>query len=186
MQSYLPSVRKQFEFYQVLGTNTFDQLSESDIHWKPDPEANSIAIIVGHIYGNQLSRWTDFLTTDGEKEWRDRDREFEPTIQNMEELREKWKEGWNILYQAIDGLTVDQLASIIYIRNEGHTVIEAINRQLSHYAYHVGQIVYLGRIQKGQAWESLSVPKGTSKAYNQAKFTQTKARKHFTDEWIKA
>ncbi|MEL6356667.1 MAG: DUF1572 family protein, partial [Bacteroidota bacterium] len=169
MSSYFSSVKKQFHYYKLLGERTFAQLDEEDIHWRPDPEANSIAIIVGHLHGNMMSRWTNFLTEDGEKPWRKREQEFEPIIQNKEELRTKWEEGWSTLFGAIDPLVEDDLERIIYIRNQGHTVTEAINRQLSHYPMHIGQIVYIGRMRKGTAWQSLSIPRGGTAAFNAKK-----------------
>jgi len=183
MISYLPSIRKQFNYYKLLGERTFAQLDEEDIHWRPDPEANSIAIIVGHLHGNMMSRWTNFLTEDGEKSWRKREEEFEPIIQNKEELWTKWEEGWSTLFGAIGPLVEDDLERIIYIRNQGHTVTEAINRQLSHYPMHIGQIVYIGRMRKGSAWQSLSISKGGTAAFNAKKFGQEKARGHFTDDF---
>ena len=131
-----------------------------------------------------LSRWTDFLTTDGEKEWRQRDAEFENDISNRTELLEKWNEGWTCLFNAINPLTENDFAKEIFIRNQGHTIIEAINRQLAHYPYHVGQIVFIGKIFCNENWTSLSIPKGNSKEYNVDKFAQPKHKQHFTDEYI--
>ena len=129
--------------------------------------------------GNMLSRWTDFLTSDGEKPWRHRDTEFEDTLLAKEEILTAWEEGWACLFNAINALAEDHLSDIIYIRNEGHTVLEAINRQLGHYSYHVGQIVYLARQAKAGEWDSLSIPKGKSKDFNKKKFDQEKGRRHF-------
>ena len=131
-----------------------------------------------------LSRWTDFLTADGEKEWRDRDGEFESDIQNKEELLQKWNEGWQYLFEAIDPLTEADLDRIVYIRKMGHTGPEAINRQLAHYAYHIGQIVFIGKMLRGDQWISLSIPKGQSEQYNAQKFAQPQHRQHYTDEFI--
>jgi Protein of unknown function (DUF1572) len=180
--SYLSSVVKQFEYYKSLGDKTFDQLTDSDVHWKYNSESNSIAIITKHIVGNMLSRWTNFLTEDGEKTWRERDQEFEDTYSNKKEMLKAWNSGWDCLFSAIKQLNVDQLEQVVYIRNEGHTVTEAINRQLAHYAYHAGQIVFLGKLIKNKNWQSLSIPKGKSTDYNQEKFAQEKERKHFTDD----
>jgi Protein of unknown function (DUF1572) len=130
-----------------------------------------------------LSRWTDFLTTDGEKESRQRDAEFENDITTRAEMLAKWKEGWNCLLDALGSLKDEDLDKIIYIRNQGHTVEEAINRQLAHYPYHVGQIVYIAKMSAGK-WNSLSITRGESKNYNQEKFSQTKRKEHFTDELI--
>ena len=180
--SYLPSILKQFEYYKSLGDKTFDQLSEEELFWQSDEESNSIAILVKHIVGNMLSRWTNFLTEDGEKSWRDRDDEFVDSYQTKEEILTAWEEGWNCLFTTLSELKDDQLESIVYIRNMGHTVIEAINRQLCHYSYHVGQIILLGRMQKKDQWTSLSVAKGESKTYNEDKFSKEKGRRHFTED----
>ncbi len=183
-QNYLESIHKQFQFAKSLGDKTFTQLPDEGLFWQNHPENNSIAVIVKHLWGNMLSRWTDFLSSDGEKEWRDRDAEFEADIQNREELIEKWEAGWACLFQALDSLNPEDLTKIIYIRNIGHTVVEAINRQLAHYSYHTGQIVMLGKMFRGQDWQSLSVAKGASKQYNASKFSQPKHRGHFTDEYL--
>ena len=183
-ENYLDSVRKQFEYYKLLGEKTFAQLSESDLFWQYNPESNSIAIIVKHLWGNMLSRWTEFLTTDGEKTWRDREREFEASIQTEAEMREKWKEGWACLFTALDSVNEENFDTTIYIRNQGHSIVEAINRQMAHYASHIGQIVYIGRMIRGADWQSLSIPKGQSSAYNAAKFSQPKHKAHFTDEYL--
>ena len=131
-----------------------------------------------------LSRWTNFLTEDGEKEWRNRDGEFEQDIATKAELIEKWEEGWKCLLDTLDNLKPEDMDKIIYIRNMGHTVIEALNRQSTHYAYHVGQIVFLGKMIKGSSWQSLSIPKGESKQYNKDKFSQPKRQEHYTNQYI--
>jgi Protein of unknown function (DUF1572) len=182
MSSYLNSIKKQFEYYKLLGDKTFEQLNNQDIHWQLNKDSNSVSIIVKHIVGNMLSRWTDFLTEDGEKEWRKRDQEFEDAYQNKEALITDWEKGWQCLFDAIQPLTDQDLEHIIYIRNQGHTVTESIHRQLSHYAYHIGQIVFIGKLIKGENWKSLSVPKGQSSAYNKEKFSKDKGRRHFTDD----
>jgi len=182
MESYLTSIIKQFEYYQSLGNKTFDQVSDEALFWQPNAESNSMAMVVKHVHGNMLSRWTDFLTSDGEKEWRQRDAEFDNDLKDRDDLLAKWKEGWNCVFDALKPLIEKDLESIIYIRNMGHTVTEAINRQLAHYAYHVGQIVFLGKLIQDENWQSLSIPRGESKAYNKEKFSQPKARKHFTDD----
>lgn len=181
---YLDSVKKQFEYYKMLGDKTFAQLSEEQLFWQYNEESNSIATIVKHLWGNMMSRWTDFLTSDGEKDWRDRDSEFENDIASKRELLDKWTEGWNCLLDAINLLTANDLDKIIYIRNQGHTVLEAINRQLAHYPYHVGQIVFLGKMLCNENWTSLSVPKGKSKDFNAEKFLKPKHKAHFTDEFL--
>jgi hypothetical protein len=182
--NYLESAKKQFLYYKQLGDKAMAQLADEMLFSQPDPESNSIAMIVKHLWGNMLSRWTDFLTTDGEKEWRNRDAEFENDFRDKDELLAKWNEGWHCLLHTLNHLQPTDLDKIIYIRNEGHTVLEAINRQLAHYPYHVGQIVYLAKMQTGPQWQSLSIPKGKSQSYNDGKFTQPPTQKHFTDEWL--
>jgi len=184
MNDYLESVKKQFEYYKFLGDQTFNQLTEEQLFWQFNAESNSIAMIVKHLSGNMLSRWTDFLTSDGEKEWRNRDEEFINDITSKEELVNKWDEGWQCLFNAINSLKTEDLTQEIYIRNQGHTVTEAINRQLAHYPYHVGQIVFLGKMLLNDKWLSLSIPKGNSKTYNEEKFAQQKHKQHFTEEYL--
>ncbi len=185
MNSFLESSIKQFQYYKMLGDKTFAQLSEEQLLVQHSELENSVAVIVNHLWGNMLSRWTNFRTTDGEKEFRNRDQEFETMITSKEELLKKWEEGWNCLFNTLDELKANEMEEIIYIRNQGHTITEAINRQLCHYAYHVGQIVLLGKIQLKDNWKSLSIPKGESKTYNKEKFAQEKKRGHFSDEYIK-
>ena len=183
-QDYLESVKKQFAYYKLLGDSTFSQLSTEELLWKYNEESNSISTIVNHLWGNMLSRWTDFITEDGEKVWRNRDAEFEETIKTRTELLDKWEAGWKCLFVALESINDANFHSTIYIRNQGHTVIEAVNRQLAHYAYHVGQIVYVGRMMKGQNWKSLSIPKGKSVLFNAEKFRKKKHKSHFTDEFL--
>ena len=183
-ENYLNSIKKQFTYYKMLGEKTFEQLDEGDFFWQYNPESNSIAITVNHISGNMKSRWTDFLTTDGEKEWRNRDLEFENIIKTKGELLNKWNEGWDCLLTAIDSINEANFKQEIFIRNQSHSIVEAINRQLAHYSYHIGQIVFLGRMIKGQSWISLSLPKGKSAAYNKTKFSKGKHKGHFTDDLI--
>ena len=128
-----------------------------------------------------LSRWTDFMTTDGEKEWRHRDAEFENDVKDRKELIKKWNEGWECVLKAIDSLHPDDLTKIIYIRNQGHTVLEAIHRQLAHYPHHIGQILFLAKMIVGSEWKSLSIPKNKSQEFNAEKFSKEKSREHFTD-----
>ena len=177
--NYLESVRRLFQYYQSLGAKSMAQLTDEQIRYQPEPESNNIATIVKHMHGNMLSRWTDFLTADGEKPWRNRDQEFEDTFDTKEKVIKAWEEGWSCLFNAINPLVEADLERIVYIRNEGHTVLEAINRQLGHYSYHVGQIVFLAKQIKGTGWQSLSIPKGGSKAFNADKFGKDKERRHF-------
>lgn len=181
MNSYLPSIKKQFEYYKSLGDKTFAQLKGKELFTNIS-DSNSIAIIVKHMVGNMLSRWTNFLTEDGEKSWRNRDDEFINNYDTKEDILQNWKKGWVCLFEAINSLEEKDLESIIYIRNQGHTVTEAINRQLGHYSYHIGQIVFLGKLIKKEEWQSLSIPKNASKTYNKNKFDKEKLRKHFTED----
>jgi len=180
--SYLESVKKQFLYYKTLGEKAIDQLEPEQLFVSINDETNSIATIVKHLSGNMLSRWTDFLTSDGEKEWRNRDAEFEDTIKTKEKLLVLWEKGWNCFFDTLNALQTEQLSTIIYIRNEGHTAIEAINRQLAHYPYHIGQIVFYAKILKKSEWTSLSIPKNKSNAYNSEKFSKEKSIRNFTDD----
>jgi hypothetical protein len=182
---YLTSAKKQFLYYKSLGEKAIEQLEPAQLFQSANEDSNSIATIVKHLHGNMLSRWTDFLTTDGEKSWRKRDEEFENDISDKTRLMDIWNEGWNCLFAALDSLQPEQLSSIIYIRNEGHTVMDAINRQLAHYSYHVGQIVFAAKMLKNGEWQSLSIPRKKSGEYNAGKFSQEKAVRHFTDEELK-
>jgi len=132
-----------------------------------------------------LSRWTDFLTSDGEKPWRNRDDEFESTIKSKAELFSKWEEGWACLFKALDTVNETNQDTLVYIRNQGHTIEETYIRQLAHYASHVGQIVYIGRILAAEKWDSLSIANGNSKEYNEAMFSKPKSKEHFTEEILK-
>jgi len=183
--SYLDSVRKQFAYYKLLGDQTMQQLPEEALFWQYNPESNSIATIVKHLSGNILSRWTDFLTTDGEKDWRNREAEFENSFQTREEVLGHWNAGWQCLMRALASLREEDLGREIFIRNMGCTVLEAINRQLAHYPYHIGQIVFIGKMIRDAQWVSLSIPKGASSSFNTAKFAQPRRTEHFTDELLK-
>lgn len=182
MDNYLTSVIKQFEYYKSLGDKTFNQLSFDEMLWQSGEDANSVSILAKHMVGNMLSRSTNFLTEDGEKSWRNRDDEFINNFTSKEEVIAAWESGWFCLFKTIKALKTEDLDRIIYIRNDGHTVIEAINRQLMHYAYHIGQIVFLGKLLKGEDWKSLSIPKGNSAVYNKDKFDNDKEQRHFTDD----
>jgi hypothetical protein len=184
-KDYLDSVKKQFEYYKLLGNKTIDQLSEKELLWQYNSESNSIAIMVNHLWGNMMSRWSGFLDYDGQKDWRSRDLEFEIIIKSKKELIEKWEKGWQRLFDALNSINKENFETIIYIRNQGHTITEAINRQLSHYSYHVGQIVFVGRMIKGSDWKSLSIPEGKSSDYNNEKFSKEKSKIHFTDEALR-
>jgi len=181
--NYLESVIKQFEYYKMLGEKTFAQIPEDKLFWQYNEDSNSIAAIVKHLSGNMLSRWTDFLTTDGEKEWRNRDAEFENDIKTKGDMLNQWNQGWKLFLDVLKSLSEEDLTQIIYIRNQGHTVLEAINRQLAHYPYHIGQIVFIGKMAATH-WDSLSIPKGNSTIYNADKFSKPKEKGHFTDEFL--
>jgi len=181
-KEYLKSVIKQFEYYKSVGDKTCAQLNEEYLFWKYNKESNSIAIIVNHLWGNMMSRWTKFLKTDGEKEWRKRDLEFEDVITTREELTEKWNEGWKCLFEALHSINEDNFDTEIFIRNQSHTIIEAINRQLAHYAYHIGQIAFIGKMIKDEQWKSLTIPKGESATFNKNKFSKGKHKGHFSDD----
>ena len=170
VKNYLDSSRFELGRYKTLGDKTFAQLGESDILWKYQEEDNSISQIVKHVSGNMLSRWTNFLSEDGEKPWRYRDTEFEEPFTTKTEMIVAWEKGWQCLFDAIASINSDNFNSLVKIRNEEHTIVEAINRQLAHYANHVGQIVLLGKMIKGDSWVSLSVPKGESEVFNKEKF----------------
>lgn len=184
-KDYLESSIKQLEYYKLLGEKAIEQLPDNKLFWQYNQDSNSIAIIVQHLCGNMLSRWSDFLTTDGEKEWRNRDAEFENCIETKAELLARWNQGWDCFLLALKQLTEDDLRKIVYIRNQGHTVMEAINRQLTHYPYHIGQIVYIAKMAAEDNWKSLSIPKGNSQNFNSEKFSKPKSRQHFTDELLK-
>lgn len=173
-KAYLESVKKQFAYYKSLGEKTFAQIPDDALFIQFHPESNSIAMIVQHLWGNMMSRWTDFLTSDGEKEWRDRDAEFENRISTRTEMVAWWNEGWDCLFSALNELTEDDLTHVVYIRHDGHSVIEAINRQLAHYPYHIGQIVFIGKLIAADQWTSLSIPKGQSQTFNADKFKQSR------------
>lgn len=171
---YIQSTIKQFQYYKSLGEKTFDQLEDEELFWQHNEQSNSIAIIVNHLVGNMLSRWTDFFTSDGEKSWRNRDLEFEPVINTRKELLDQWEKGWNCLFQALGNVNEKNFQQEVLIRNQKHSVVEAVNRQMMHYAYHIGQIVYVGRMIKGANWQSLSIPKGDSNEFNAEKFAKGK------------
>ena len=167
---YLEDAIKMFKAYKKLGDRSFEQIGEGDVHWAPEPESNSIAVIVKHLHGNMLSRWTDFLTSDGEKKWRKRDNEFIDDPVTKADVLARWEEGWKCVFDAVTPLQPDDFGKTVYIRTEPHTVLQAINRQITHYAYHVGQIVYIAKAIKSTEWKSLSVPKGKSEEFNREKF----------------
>lgn len=159
-QHYLQNCIKEFKGLKSLGDRTFAQIKDEDFFWAPDDESNSIAIIVRHLSGNMISRWTDFLTTDGEKENRKRDEEFEKLFYtDKDDVLSRWEKGWKIVFDTVGALSENDLLKEVKIRNQPLSVMEAINRQLTHYGYHVGQIVYIGKHLESANWKSLSIPK---------------------------
>lgn len=166
--SHLKDSVSLFRYYKTLAERAMAQVPDEALFATLDPQSNSIAIIVKHLAGNMRSRWTDFLTTDGEKPDRNRDSEFESPPSTRAELMALWEAGWNCLFTALDSVTDADLARKVTIRTEPHSVLQTINRQLAHYPYHIGQIVYLARHFAGGQWTSLSVPRGKSAAFNEA------------------
>ncbi len=167
IENYLADAIMSFRNYKKLADKAIEQVSDEEFFRQIDEESNSIAIIVKHIAGNQLSRWTDFLTADGEKDFRDRDSEFVTENDTRESLLELWESGWNCLFGALESSTVEDFGKTITIRGQKHTICEAINRQLTHYAYHIGQIVFLAKHFRSNEWKTLSVPKNKSDQFNQ-------------------
>jgi len=165
-ESFLQDIIKRFVNYKDLGEKTFAQLEEKDFFIQASPESNSIAVIVQHLHGNMLSRFTEFLTEDGEKTWRKRDGEFETATTTREEVMALWNEGWKCVLNAIKALTPQDVTKTIYIRSEPLSVYDALLRQLAHYPYHVGQIVFIGKMVKDGNWQSLSIPKNKSAQFN--------------------
>ncbi len=155
-----------FRKYKSLGENAIVQVADERLTVALDDESNSIALLVKHLAGNMRSRFTDFLTTDGEKPGRNRDSEFESPAATREELLRLWEAGWQCVFAAIGPLTDADLARTVTIRSEPHSVLQAINRQMAHYAYHVGQIVFLAKHFQSGAWKSLSIPRGQSREFN--------------------
>jgi len=172
-QTYLNVVQKRFKSVKELGDKTLVQLEVAQLNWAYNEDSNSIAVIVKHVSGNMISRWTDFLTTDGEKATRNRDDEFIDSLQTKEEIIMVWEKGWQVFLDALQGLTEADLQGVVTIRGEQHSVIDAIERQMSHYSQHVGQIVYIAKQLKGAEWQTLSIPKGQSQA-----FTESMVKKH--------
>ncbi len=166
----LDSFRFRFRGVKKLGDLTLAQLSQDDFTWRPNAEANSAAVIVQHVHGNMMSRWTDFLTTDGDKSWRNRDGEFtEPDAATRDELLAFWEEGWACTLSAIDALKETDLTREVIIRGEPLGVIDAVLRQLAHYSLHVGQLITIGKARLGSDWKTMSIPRGQSKAYTPGK-----------------
>ena len=164
--SYIEDSIALFRFYKKMAEGAMEQVTDEQLFATLDDEMNSIAIIVKHMTGNMRSRWTDFLTSDGEKPDRNRDTEFVEPPATRQELLKRWNEGWDSVFHALDPLTDSDLERKVTIRSEPHSVMQAINRQIAHYAYHCGQIVFLAKHFKASAWKSLSVPRNKSGEFN--------------------
>jgi len=162
---FLEESIKSFRGLKSNSEKAMEQLSDSEMHWAFNEESNSIVIIMKHLAGNMISRWTDFLTTDGEKENRNRDGEFEDDFKTRAQLMEFWNKGWQVFLDTLNNLTEADLLKTVYIRKEPHTVIRAIQRQLAHYAYHCGQIVYVAKQIKGKDFKTLSIARGESSKF---------------------
>jgi len=164
---FLEDALKSFRDYKKLAEGAFAQIDEADLFRTIDDESNSIGVNMKHMGGNMLSRWTDFLTSDGEKPNRERDLEFVMLPDTRKaDMVAYWEKGWQCVFDAVEPLTADDLMRVVKIRGQDHTVVQAINRQIAHYAYHVGQIVYLAKHFKSSDWQTLSVPKNKSTEFN--------------------
>jgi hypothetical protein len=164
--SYLEDSRSLLRYYKLLGERAIAQVSDTGLLACLDPESNSIAIIVKHLAGNMVSRWTDFLAVDGEKPGRNRDSEFEAPPETRKELLAMWDSAWEVVFDSLVPLTEHDMTRTVRIRGEAHSVMQAINRQLAHYAYHIGQIVFIAKHLASDEWKSLSIPRGESADFN--------------------
>ncbi|QKE73086.1 DUF1572 family protein [Arthrobacter citreus] len=171
---FLSNSLKEFQGIKKLGDRSIDQLDNEELHWHPSSESNSISIIVKHLSGNMISRFTDFLTTDGEKPWRNRDVEFEGNYKSKDDLLTNWNKGWNVVFNTLESLKEEDVLKTVKIRGEEHTVLQAIHRQISHYGYHIGQIVYIAKLIKNDEFKSLSIPKGKSQEFLKHKLNESK------------
>jgi hypothetical protein len=175
---FLSTAIRRMKYYKELGEKTFEQLNNKDFHFQPTSESNSIAVMVQHIAGNMLSRFTNFLTEDGEKEWRNRDDEFEIHDYSKQQIIDIWNKGWKCFLDSLESLSADDLMKTVTIRKEELSAMDAIIRQLAHYPYHIGQIIYTGRIIKNENWKNLSIPKGASQVFNQSTGIKDPAKKY--------
>lgn len=169
-KAFLDSITKEFKRYKTYGDQTLQRLTLEQMLWEPSADVNSVAVLVKHLSGNMKSRFTNFLTEDGEKSWRHRDQEFTVHFESKEEVIALWEDGWDILFSALDEINEDNFDTTVYIRAEAHSITHALHRQLAHYASHAGQMMYLGKIILGDQWTSLSIPLGQSAAFNQKMF----------------
>ncbi len=170
-----------FKYYKMLSEKTIAQLTDEELHQTLSDELNSVSVLMKHLSGNMISRWTNFRTEDGEKQWRMRENEFIDDLKTRAELLEYWERGWEILFDSLNSVKDEEINDIIYIRNEGHTILEAVERHLAHVAYHTGQIVMLARWMRGKSWETLTIPKGKTEEFNQEKFSQKKSKGFYKD-----
>ncbi|GEL76077.1 DUF1572 family protein [Tenuibacillus multivorans] len=157
-KQYLSMVIQQFKHFKHRAELGIQQLSKEELHWKPNNESNNIAIIIQHISGNMYSRWVDFLTTDGEKAYRDRDYEFVDQHLTKEQLMQKWEAGWRLLFNTLENLKEEDLHKTVLLRNKPITVLKAIQTEVAHISYHLGQILYIGKQIKDKEWDILSIP----------------------------
>ncbi len=167
---YIKNTQAIFLQYKTMGEKAMAQVEDKRLFWAFNNESNSLAMIVQHLSGNMLSRFTNFFEEDGEKAWRNRDREFEHILTSREEMMDAWDKGWSCFLNVLGNLKDLDLERTVYIRNEPHSVLEAINRQLAHYSYHIGQIVFLSKMITDTSWTSLSIPKNKSNEFNEKKF----------------
>lgn len=165
-KDYLTIVNWQFKHFKERAEKGISQLTEEELHWKPNDESNNIAILIKHLSGNMRSRWVDFLTTDGEKTYRDRDSEFVDDIESKEQLMQFWEEGWGLLLHSIQILKPEDLHKTVTLRRDPLSVIQAIQTEIAHISYHLGQILYIGKQIKDKEWDILSIPKNRSKEFN--------------------
>jgi uncharacterized damage-inducible protein DinB len=172
---YLETVLTTFQKQKALAEKAFAQLEPKHFHITLEAESNSVAVIMKHMAGNMRSRWTDFLTSDGEKSGRDRDQEFS-SGENLPELMQRWEESWQILFTALESLTPDDVLKTVMIRAQPHTVMQAVERQIDHYAYHVGQIVFLAKHLQAEKWQTFSAARGGTKAFNKKMFAEGKLK----------
>lgn len=165
---YLQSSIRIFRQYKAIGEKAMQQIPDEAFFWKPNEESNSVYLLIKHMSGNMQSRWTDFLNSDGEKEWRKRDEEFEQSEQlDRIAILAAWEKGWACLFDALSPLTEADLGRHVSIRGEAHSVMEAVNRQVAHYSYHIGQLVFLCKLIVNSQWQTLSIARGQSDAFNQ-------------------
>ena len=180
IENYKADAIATFRNYKLMAEKSVAQISDDEFFHLTDAKSNSVAIMVKHIAGNLTSRFTDFLTTDGEKPSRNRDGEFDSENDSRESLMKFWEQGWQVLFDSIEPLTVEDFAKSVPIRGQPHTICEAINRQMTHYAYHIGQIAFLAKHFRAKDWKTLSVPRGQSGEFN-AYLTENKDKAHYLD-----